>query len=163
MIRTRARPDDAEWAADATALAHGLTWLSNRLSARAVEAYRPFGLSAVGARVIRVLGETPSVHAAALSARIDIDPAATCRALKSLKERGWVYADEHRRLALTDSGLRLRDEVAALSEEMYRGLTLGFSAADRRQLTTYLMRLRENLPALSVLAGAVDPRARENR
>jgi DNA-binding MarR family transcriptional regulator len=57
---------------------------------------------------------------------------------------------------LTESGVRLRGEVAALSDKMYRGLTHGFSAKERKELMSYLLRLRENLPALSMLASGAE-------
>jgi DNA-binding MarR family transcriptional regulator len=151
MSRSTAGAKNALGIPETTALANELIWLTNRLSARAIIAFRPLGVSAIGARIIAVLEKEASVRAAGLSADIDIDPAATSRALKGLKAQGLVYADEDRRLGLTDSGARLREDVAVLSEDLYRGLTTGFSSGERRELLTYLMRMRQNLPALSAL------------
>lgn len=155
----RTSSDNPIRASEAEELVTQLIWLTNRLSVRAIAAFRPLGVSAIGARIVNVLEETPTLRASALSSRIAVDPAATSRALKDLKAQGCVYADVHRRLGLTEKGIRLRDEVDALSHDLYVGLTAGFSHDERRALFAGLARLRKNFAALPTLEFDPEPSA----
>ena len=100
-------------------------------------------------RVIRVLGERGTLDASEVADRAFILAPSLTRIIRTLEERGLILkergeADGRRvMLSLTQEGLRIIDEVAPESRQIYASLEARFGAAWIADLLDRLERLSE--------------------
>ncbi|MET0596148.1 MAG: MarR family winged helix-turn-helix transcriptional regulator [Polyangiaceae bacterium] len=105
------------------------------------------GLSYSEGAILANIGDRPGTNQDALALDLVIDKAAIARAVKGLKEKGFVRvkrASADRRaneLLPTKSGERMLREIAGLNDEWIRFVTSDLSAAERKKFFDVLGRL----------------------
>lgn len=162
------RPDAAQPDPDARASPHALdfesyipayfTYLAGKLSASASALYRPrFGVGITDWRIMAMLASQPWIGAAHICAVTGLDKAAVSRSVRMLRKTGLidVRADEtdqrRQAIALTRKGVALHDKIVQLAIERERKLTEGFTAAERRTLLDFLLRLQAQVRAANAV------------
>jgi DNA-binding MarR family transcriptional regulator len=130
-----------------------LTWISNKLTGGASQAYlAAFGTGIETWRLLVLLAIERTLSAQQACRVIGMDKASVSRSFKRMHARGLITmgldADDARlRLAtLTPKGQALHDAIRQLALERERSLLAPLSPAERRQLLDMLHRLHENLP-----------------
>lgn len=126
-----------------------------------------FGITRREWRVIARLAQEQDLLSSELAERIQLDRARTSRAVTSLVTKKLVRreagASDRRqaRLALTERGLRLHEELFPLVAEINQGLLSGLAAQDVRRLDAMLSTLQER--AEGMVAAAELPKANRRR
>lgn len=126
-----------------------LSITSNAVSGRISQEYRTrFGLSVPEWRVMAVLGDSGALTQRELTRLTVMDKVAVNRACKVLEERGLVSrrpnAQDGRShlLELTESGVRMHDEIMPLALEMERRLFSNFTPEEVADFRHLLDRVR---------------------
>jgi DNA-binding MarR family transcriptional regulator len=134
-----------------------LTWIANKLSRGASQAYlAAFDVGIETWRCLVLLAIEGSISAQNVSRIIGMDKASVSRCFKSMQARGLItlelHADDGRmRLAtLTPSGRALHNQILGMALERERAFLAVLSDAERETLIGLLTRLHENLPAVEV-------------
>ncbi|HYD25481.1 MAG TPA: MarR family winged helix-turn-helix transcriptional regulator [Croceibacterium sp.] len=126
-----------------------LSITSNAVSGRIALEYRQrFGLSVPEWRVMAVLGDSGPRTQRALTRLTVMDKVAVNRACKVLEERGLAsrrpnaHDGRSHLLELTDTGVRMHDEIMPLALEMERRLFANFKPDEIAQFRHLLDRVR---------------------
>ncbi|MCC6008495.1 MAG: homoprotocatechuate degradation operon regulator HpaR [Rhodobacteraceae bacterium] len=98
-------------------------------------------------RIIRALADSGPLDATALSERCVILPPSLTRIFRTLTQKGLITQVDDRdgrrhKVALTDEGRRLYEEMAPTSEDIYRRIEESFGEDEMRRLLELLTRLR---------------------
>jgi len=126
-----------------------LSITSNAVSGRIALEYRQrFGLSVPEWRVMAVLGDSGPLTQRALTRLTIMDKVAVNRACKGLEERGLASRQPNTQdgrshlLELTESGVRMHDEIMPLALEMERRLFARFAPEEVAGFRHFLERVR---------------------
>lgn len=132
-----------------------LTWISNKLSGGASQAYlAAFGTGIETWRLLVLLAIERTLSAQHACRVIGMDKASVSRCFKRMQAEGLVTMgldpdDGRLRLAsLTAKGQSLHDEIRELALERERALLTPLSPPERALLVDLLRRLHDNLPAV---------------
>ena len=132
-----------------------LTWISNKLSGGASQAYlTAFGTGIETWRLLVLLAIERTMSAQYACRVIGMDKASVSRSFKRMQAEGLITMaldakDGRLRLAtLTDKGQALHDEIRELALERERALLNPLSPAERELLVDLLHRLHDNLPSV---------------
>ena len=132
-----------------------LTWISNKLSGGASQAYlTTFNTGIEAWRLLVLLAVERTLSAQHACRVIGMDKASASRTFKRMQADGLITmgldpSDGRLRLAsLTPKGQALHDEIRELALERERALLAPLSAAEREVLLDLLRRLHDNLPAV---------------
>lgn len=132
-----------------------LTWIANKLSSGASQAYlAAFDVGIESWRVLVLLAIEGSVSAQQACGVIGMDKASMSRCFKSMQARGFIEIaldpqDGRARIAtLTPPGRAVHDQIRDIAMERERVFMSVLTAAERKQLLDLLRRLHENLPAV---------------
>lgn len=132
-----------------------LTWIANKLSRGASQAYlATFGIGIEAWRLLVLLTIHGSISPQLVSRVIGMDKASISRTFKSMQNRGYVRiclddSDGRLRIAtITARGRKLHDWALGIALERERALLEVLSDAERTTLVGLLRRLHENLPAV---------------
>ncbi|HEX7385453.1 MAG TPA: MarR family winged helix-turn-helix transcriptional regulator [Burkholderiaceae bacterium] len=138
-----------------------LTWIANKLSRGASQAYLDsFGIGIEIWRILVLLAIENSISAQRVSKVIGMDKASVSRAFKSMAASGLVAirldaGDRRLRIAaLTAKGRRLHDRVFGVALERERAFLAVLSSEERDTLIGLLRRLHDNLPAVEAATAA---------
>ena len=130
-------------------LPYQLSITSNAVSGRIALEYRQrFGLSVPEWRVMAVLGDAGPLTQRDLTRLTLMDKVAVNRACKVLEERGLASRQPNAHdgrshlLELTETGLRMRDEIMPRALEMDRRLFASFAPEEVAQFRSLLDRVR---------------------
>ncbi len=137
-----------------------LTWIANKLSRGASQAY----LAALDVgietwRILVLLAIHRSISAQGVSRIIGMDKASVSRAFKSMQERGLITiglddGDGRVRLAtITTKGRKLHDQILSIALERERAFLSVLKPAEIDTLIGLLRRLHDNLPAVEEATG----------
>jgi DNA-binding MarR family transcriptional regulator len=132
-----------------------LTFLANKLSRGASALYRRhFDVGINDWRVMSMLALEPGVAANRICQVIGLDKSVVSRSLAGLEAHGLVAARDdgqprRRRMALTEAGLKLHDELIAVALERERRLLECLTSAECETLIALLDRLHRRLPAVN--------------
>lgn len=134
-----------------------LTWIANKLSGGASQAYlAAFSVGIETWRILVLLAIEPSLTAQRVCKVIGMDKGSVSRAFKSMQERqlitiGLDPQDGRARLAtITPQGHELHDKIIAIALERERALLSALTPDEREVLLSLLRRLHDNLPAVEV-------------
>jgi len=134
-----------------------LTWIANKLSSGASQAYlAAFDVGIESWRVLVLLAIEGSISAQKACGVIGMDKASMSRCFKSMQSRGFIKLaldpqDGRARIAtLTPAGRAIHDQIRSIAMERERALMSVLSAAERKIFLEFLHRLHENLPAVEV-------------
>lgn len=132
-----------------------LTWIANKLSSGASQAYlAAFDVGIESWRVLVLLAIEGSISAQKACGVIGMDKASMSRCFKSMQARGFIELaldpqDGRARIAtLTPAGRAVHDQIRDIAVERERVFMSVLSAAERKALLDLLRRLHENLPAV---------------
>ncbi|MBT2321908.1 MarR family transcriptional regulator [Variovorax paradoxus] len=132
-----------------------LTWIANKLSSGASQAYlAAFDVGIETWRVLVLLAIEGSISAQKACGVIGMDKASMSRCFKSMHARGFIELsldpqDGRARIAtLTPSGRTVHDQIRDIALERERAFMSVLSVAERKLLLDLLRRLHENLPAV---------------
>lgn len=132
-----------------------LTWISNKLSGGASQAYlTAFNAGIETWRLLVLLAIERTMSAQYACRVIGMDKASVSRSFKRMQADGLITMaldpkDGRLRLAsLTPKGQALHDEIRELALERERALLCPLSPQEREQLLDLLRRLHDNLPAV---------------
>ena len=138
------------------------TFLAGKISNSASATYRPrFGVGITDWRIMAMLASEPWISAGRICSATGLDKAAVSRSVRALQDAGLIdiradRSDQRRQsVALTRKGVALHDRIVKLAIEREQRLLDGFSAAERKRLLQYLMRLQAKVQAAN---GASQPR-----
>lgn len=130
-----------------------LTWITNKLTAGASQAYlAAFGTGIEAWRLLVLLAIEGTLSAQQACRVIGMDKASVSRSFKRMHEQGLISmgldpGDARLRLAtLTPKGRALHDAIRELALERERSLLAPLSPAERHQLLDMLHRMHEHLP-----------------
>jgi DNA-binding MarR family transcriptional regulator len=130
-------------------LPYQLSITSNAVSGRIALEYRQrFGLSVPEWRIMAVLGDAGPLTQRDLTRLTLMDKVAVNRACKVLEERGLAYRRPNEQdgrshhLDLTETGVRMRDDIMPLALEMERRLFSNFAPEEVAQFRHLLERVR---------------------
>jgi len=151
-----------------------LTWIANKLSSGASQAYlAAFDVGIESWRVLVLLAIEGSISAQKACGVIGMDKASMSRCFKSMQARGFIELaldpqDGRARIAtLTPAGRAVHDQIRDIAMERERVFMSVLSAAERKLLLDLLRRLHENLPAVEAATrehlGRHHPHALERR
>jgi DNA-binding MarR family transcriptional regulator len=131
-----------------------LTYLAGKISTGASAIYRPkFGVGITDWRIMAMLASAPWISAARICTVTGLDKAAVSRSVRTLQQMGAIdvrqdASDQRRQtIALTRKGVALHDRIVQLAITREQKLMAGFSAAERRTLTEFLLRLQAQVRA----------------
>lgn len=134
-----------------------LTWIANKLSSGASQAYlAAFDVGIESWRVLVLLAIEGSISAQQACGVIGMDKASMSRCFKSMQARGFIDIaldpeDGRARIAtLTPAGRAIHDQIRDIAMERERVLMSVLTAAERKLLLDLLRRLHENLPAVEL-------------
>ena len=132
-----------------------LTWISNKLSGGASQAYlTAFNAGIETWRLLVLLAIERTLSAQYACRVIGMDKASVSRSFKRMQAEGLITMaldpkDGRLRLAsLTDKGQALHDEIRELALERERALLSPLSPPERELLVDLLRRLHDNLPSV---------------
>lgn len=132
-----------------------LTWISNKLSGGASQAYlSAFGTGIETWRLLVLLAIERTLSAQHACRVIGMDKASASRAFKRMQSDGLITIglDAHdgrlRLASITAKGQALHDEIRELALERERALLSPLSPEEREVLLDLLRRLHDNLPAV---------------
>ncbi len=132
-----------------------LTWISNKLSGGASQAYlTAFNAGIETWRLLVLLAIERTMSAQYACRVIGMDKASVSRSFKRMQADGLITMaldpkDGRLRLAsLTPKGQALHDEIRELALERERALLAPLSPQEREQLVDLLRRLHDNLPSV---------------
>lgn len=132
-----------------------LTWIANKLSSGASQAYlAAFDVGIESWRVLVLLAIEGSISAQKACGVIGMDKASMSRCFKSMHERGFIKLaldpqDGRARIAtLTPAGRAIHDQIRDIAMERERAFMSVLTVAERKVLLDLLRRLHENLPAV---------------
>lgn len=132
-----------------------LTWIANKLSGGASQAYlAAFGVGIEVWRILVLLAIEASLPAQRVCKVIGMDKASVSRAFRSMQEHGYVTIslapqDGRVRLAtIAPQGRELHDRIIGIALERERALLSVLNPQEREQLVSLLRRLHDNLPAV---------------
>ena len=132
-----------------------LTWIANKLSSGASQAYlAAFDVGIESWRVLVLLAIEGSISAQKACGVIGMDKASMSRCFKSMQARGFIDialdpGDGRARIAtLTPAGRAVHDQIRDIAMVRERAFMSVLSAAERKLLLDLLRRLHENLPAV---------------
>ena len=132
-----------------------LTWIANKLSRGASQAYlSTFEVGIETWRVLVLLAIEPSISAQQVCKVIGMDKASVSRTFKTMQARGLITIglddrDGRLRMAtITPSGRDLHDRILGIALERERALLSVLSPVECDTLIGLLRRLHENLPAV---------------
>jgi DNA-binding MarR family transcriptional regulator len=132
-----------------------LTWIANKLSSGASQAYlAAFDVGIESWRVLVLLAIEGSISAQKACGIIGMDKASVSRCFKSMQERGFIQLaldpqDGRARIAtLTPAGRAMHDQIHEIAIARERVLMSVLTASERKVLLDLLRRLHENLPAV---------------
>jgi DNA-binding MarR family transcriptional regulator len=132
-----------------------LTWISNKLSGGASQAYlTAFGTGIETWRLLVLLAIERTLSAQHACRVIGMDKASASRAFKRMQADGLITMglDPHdgrlRLASITAKGQALHDEIRELALERERALLSPLSPEERAALLDLLRRLHDNLPAV---------------
>ncbi|MGE5116546.1 MAG: MarR family winged helix-turn-helix transcriptional regulator [Betaproteobacteria bacterium] len=138
-----------------------LTWIANKLSRGASQAYlTTFGVGIETWRILVLLAIENSISAQRVSKVIGMDKASVSRAFKSMAESGLIGialdpADGRLRIAtLTAKGRKLHDRILEVALLRERAFLAVLTPAERDTLIGLLRRLHDNLPAVEAATEA---------
>lgn len=151
-----------------------LTWIANKLSRGASQAYlAAFEVGIETWRILVLLAIETSISAQRVSKVIGMDKASVSRAFKSMQQRGLVTmgldaTDGRLRVAtITSAGRALHDQILGIALDREEALLSVLNATERATLVGLLRRLHDNLPAVEHATArylaAHFPRARRRR
>ena len=128
------------------------TYLAGKISSSASAIYRPrFGVGITDWRIIALLASEPWIGAARICTLIGLDKAAVSRSARTLQAMGLIEvrpdeSDQRRQtMALTRKGVNLHDRIVRLAVAREQKLLEGFTAAERRSLLDFLLRLQNQV------------------
>jgi DNA-binding MarR family transcriptional regulator len=131
-----------------------LTFLAQRISTTASAVYRPkYGVGITDWRIMALLGAEPWIAPVRIAEATGLDKAAVSRSLEDLRNSGLIESDgepgrRRNRVALTDRGLAMHDELVELALERERKLLDGFTKAERTRLMNFVGRMLKSIDAL---------------
>lgn len=132
-----------------------LTWIANKLSRGASQAYlAAFDVGIETWRILVLLAIHRSISAQGVSRIIGMDKASVSRAFKSMQARSLITigldgGDGRVRLAtITAKGRKLHDQIFGVALERERAFLSVLSPAETDTLIGLLHRLHDNLPAV---------------
>lgn len=132
-----------------------LTWIANKLSSGASQAYlAAFDVGIESWRVLVLLAIEGSISAQKACGIIGMDKASMSRCFKTMQARGFIELaldpqDGRARIAtLTPSGRAVHDQIRDIAMERERAFMSVLTVAERKVLLKLLRRLHENLPAV---------------
>ena len=133
-------------------LPYRLSALANRISQSLAGKYsRRFGINVREWRILAALGEGGELSAVAITNRIAMDKVAVSRAVKKLIEKGLVAKNldcrdqRSHELALSESGLKMYQELIPIALEHEKKLTVRLSLKEKNDLLRLLSKL-DNAP-----------------
>lgn len=137
-----------------------LTWIANKLSRGASQAYlAAFDVGIETWRILVLLAIHRSISAQGVSRIIGMDKASVSRAFKSMQANGLITigldgADGRVRLAtITAKGRKLHDQILGIALERERAFLSVLKPAEIDTLIGLLRRLHDNLPAVEAATG----------
>ncbi|SEB22422.1 MarR family winged helix-turn-helix transcriptional regulator [Variovorax sp. YR216] len=132
-----------------------LTWIANKLSSGASQAYlAAFDVGIESWRVLVLLAIEGSISAQKACGIIGMDKASMSRCFKTMQARGFIELaldplDGRARIAtLTPAGRAVHDQIRDIAMERERVFMSVLTVAERRTFLDLLRRLHENLPAV---------------
>jgi len=132
-----------------------ITWVSNKLSRGASQAYlRVFGVGIEMWRLMVLLAIKGELAANEASRIIGMDKGSVSRCFKSMQTKGFIEMrldakDGRLRVAsFTDSGRAVHDQIIGLALERERAFLSALTPDESRQFLNLLVRLHENLPSV---------------
>ena len=132
-----------------------LTWIANKLSSGASQAYlAAFDVGIESWRVLVLLAIEGSISAQKACGIIGMDKASMSRCFKSMQARGFIELaldpqDGRARIAtLTPAGRAMHDQIRDIAIARERVFLSVLTPAERKVLLDLLRRLHENLPAV---------------
>jgi DNA-binding MarR family transcriptional regulator len=132
-----------------------LTWIANKLSSGASQAYlAAFDVGIESWRVLVLLAIEGSISAQKVCSIMGMDKASVSRCFKSMQARGFIELaldpqDGRARIAaLTPAGRAIHDQIRDIALERERVFMSVLTAGERKVLLDLLRRLHENLPAV---------------
>lgn len=132
-----------------------LTWIANKLSSGASQAYlAAFDVGIESWRVLVLLAIEGSISAQKACGVIGMDKASMSRCFKTMQARGFIELaldpqDGRARIArLTPAGRAVHDQIRDIALERERVFMSVLTVAERKTLLDMLRRLHENLPAV---------------
>jgi DNA-binding MarR family transcriptional regulator len=138
-----------------------LTWVSNKLSRGASQAYlRVFGVGIETWRLMVLLAIEGELTANEASRIIGMDKASVSRCFKSMQSKGQIEMrldakDGRLRVAsFTAQGRAVHDQIIGLALERERAFLSALAPEEARQFLSLLVRLHENLPAVEAATAA---------
>lgn len=138
-----------------------LTWVSNKLSRGASQAYlRVFGVGIEMWRLMVLLAIKGELAANEASRIIGMDKGSVSRCFKSMQAKGYIdmrldAKDGRLRVAsFTDEGRAVHDQIIGLALERERAFLSVLAPDEGRQFLNLLVRLHENLPAVEAATDA---------
>ncbi len=137
------------------------TWIANKLSGGASQAYlAAFDVGIETWRLLVLLAIEGPWSAQRICKVIGMDKASVSRVLKSMHKRGLVSIglneqDARLRMAtITDAGKQLHDQILGLALARETAFLAVLSPHEQAQLTDFLKRLHDNLPAVEKATAA---------
>jgi DNA-binding MarR family transcriptional regulator len=138
-----------------------LTWIANKLSHSASQAYlSAFAVGIETWRLLVLLAIEDSLSAQRISKVIGMDKASVSRAFNSMQARGLITIgldarDGRLRMAtITRKGRQLHDQILAIALERERAFLSVLDKDETETLIVLLRRLHENLPAVEAATEA---------
>lgn len=138
-----------------------LTWVSNKLSRGASQAYLSvFDVGIEMWRLMVLLAIKGELAANEASRIIGMDKGSVSRCFKVMQAKGYIEMrldakDGRRRVAsFTDSGRAIHDQIIGLALERERAFLSVLTPDEAKQFLDLLVRLHENLPAVEAATEA---------
>ncbi len=130
-----------------------LTWIANKLSRGASQAYlAAFGVGIETWRVLVLLAIEPCLSAHRISRVMGMDKAQVSRTFKAMQAQGLIRIELNiqdgrlRMASITPKGRELHDEIVELALARERALLSVLSTVDRTELLRLLRKIHESLP-----------------
>ncbi len=130
-----------------------LTWIANKLSSGASNAYlRAFEVGIETWRILVLLAIESSITAQSVSRTIGMDKSSVSRVFKTMQSRGLIRIEldpsdgRYRVATVTAKGLALHDQIIELAKERERVFLSVLTSDERKLLIGLLHRLHDNLP-----------------
>ncbi len=132
-----------------------ITWISNKLSGGASQAYlAAFDVGIETWRLLVLLAIDGPWSAQQMCKIIGMDKASVSRVLKRMQQRGWVTIDlseqdgRLRLATITPAGRQMHNDILGLALVREAAFLSVLSADEQLKLTEFLKRLHDNLPAV---------------
>lgn len=111
---------------------------------------RTHGIRAPSWRVIMILHERKSMTISEISKEVLLENSRLSRICQKLEEQDIVQREKceddqrYTRIALTNKGIKIFEDLAPIAERQLEQTLLGFSVAERKQLDWMMRRMKDN-------------------